>query len=419
MKTKKILGLSALTLATAAMAFAADTELLITGATAFRSSSHQAIQNYVNNHADWGGLEIYYVGGSVNGASRAIFRATSGSNPADTLTIKTSWSGSLAGIQALATGANVSEWLANSYITGTPGTYSIPASPTPTYVAAPANAALADNSQAETPYIGGTYTPLDADRVGAISFVWAKTPVHKNGSAQVVLDQITNITPLQAQLVTHGGAPASFFTKVPAHDAYTVLPLGRNSDSGTRLSAFAEIFLQPDASTALGSIEQYIVTDPTDLDGSGDIISLTGPVAATAGYSSGGTLAGFLGRSVASSFDTFLVSYLSLTDAASLPNVTFNPSTGEFSATNPALPFPILTFNGVEHSYAAVQEGKYSFWNYEYFLYDGSALTGAQQTVVDDLVDEITNNTASVSGLPLDNDFRVERAGAGQIITPL
>ncbi|RRJ96958.1 hypothetical protein Ga0100231_024725 [Opitutaceae bacterium TAV4] len=414
MKAAKVFMTSMLVISSASMAFAADIELRITGATAFRASSHQAIVNLITPAT----LEVAYVGSSLNGAGRAIFRGTSVANSSDTLTIKTSWSGSIRGIQSVASGGTVNpvtDWLANANLTGTPGIYQL-ATPisVPLTPVLPAHAALADNSQGETPYNhvnDSIYADLDGGPVGATPFVWVKG-THADATKQARLNLLTNITSQQAQLVLKNGAPFSFFSDTPSDSTYRVYALGRNVDSGTRLAAFAETFLDSLATFSASGIAQYQATVSGNR-----ITGITLWTPSSNGYSSGGTLATALSNQVTSSENFFLVSYLSLNDAATLPNVTFNTTTGEFTPTNPALPFPILTFNGSAHTYSAVREGRYSFWNFEYFLYNGNILTPGEQGVVDELITEITTNTASVAGLKLDENFRVIRAAAGLYIT--
>ena len=77
----------------------AQTNVYITGSTAFRSGAHSAIRAKMA-----AGYTMAFTGSDINSAAQAVFKGTIGTDPVN---VYTSWSGSVAGIKALAvTGAN-------------------------------------------------------------------------------------------------------------------------------------------------------------------------------------------------------------------------------------------------------------------------------------------------------------------------
>src|SRR5271170_6949134 len=117
MKAPKILFASLLALSTAGVS-QATTVVHITGSTAFRSAVHTAITNILQP-----GFTYAYSGTSFTGASQAIFTGTAITNSIPVV-IKTSWSGSLAGIETVsqAVASTVGTFLTNSTLQSPGGT---------------------------------------------------------------------------------------------------------------------------------------------------------------------------------------------------------------------------------------------------------------------------------------------------------
>src|SRR5208337_987809 len=93
-----------------------------TGSTAFRSAVHTAITQILQP-----GFTYAYTGTSFGGASQAIFTGTAITNNISVV-IKTSWSGSLAGIETVsqAHASTVSTFLTNTTSQSTGGTPNAP-----------------------------------------------------------------------------------------------------------------------------------------------------------------------------------------------------------------------------------------------------------------------------------------------------
>jgi hypothetical protein len=189
--------------------------------------------------------------------------------------------------------------------------------------------------------------------------------------------------------------------------------IGRDIDSGTRLTAFAETGLG-----ALATVRQYepikngalATTNGTGATGDGvavDALTSLWPIQTinniteglgNGGYPSGGLVALVLANHTAAG--QFMVSYVGVADAAT-------------AVTNGAKE---LTYNGVTFSASAVQEGDYTFWGYEHLYYSPAGVSGTKKQVADKLALQIFNTDAP---LPHYNDMAVKRATDGSVVLPL
>jgi hypothetical protein len=381
MKTAKLLMAGALAISAANLADA-QTVIRLTGSTAFRAATHAAITNSLQP-----GYTFAYSGSSIGSASQAIFTGVAKTNGASVI-IKTSWSGSVGGIQTVANQLNISTWLTNTTPQSAwPGAGSAPAVYDPP---TPPNVAMSDSFQGSTPFTSPT---LKQTIVGVVPFKWVASkdcPVAN-----------LNVTPKSAQnLFRTGKTPLAVFTGNPADETTIVYAIGRDPDSGTRLTALAETGIG-----VLTTIQQY---QPT-VSGStvtGQALWPTNTVngifvgRGNGGYSSGGTLAGVMTNTTAA-IGGFYLTYLGLSDAgAALPN-------GAKEAT----------FNGVYYGTNAVQEGQYTFWGYEHLMYR-TDYTGVGQVVADSVAAQLKNQDAAVSGI-LSSAMSVSRSSDGGLISTL
>jgi hypothetical protein len=392
--------LAALTALAFVGAASAQTTIRITGSTAFRAATITAIGNILNSGYTYG-----YVGSSVTGANQATFVGTTktGSLP---VIIKCSWAGSVGGVQTIAQQSPVVTTTLPYIAETSPltATGAVLTSSTATFDS-PANAdiAMSDTFQSSTAYYGTGYTTLTDTVVGVVPFVWTKGK-SSDTAVQASLDTVTNITPLLARAVLTGGAPLSMFTGSSADSGVYVYAMGRDEDSGTRLTAFAEsgfgIFNSPiqyEGTVTSGAITAIAPYRAQTILG----ISYT---TGHSGYASGGTLAGVLNNPVsASARDSLnakfaLIAYFGKNDANGVNGGNNN-----------------LTYNGVAYSDAAVQEGKYTFWGYEHLTYRNT-LTGNGKTVADQLATQIKTTDAAVSGVLL-STMHVSRSTEGAVIT--
>jgi len=394
-------GLLALVFAGVSSAQTAST-IRITGSTAFRAATVTAIGNILQPGYTYG-----YIGSSVTGASQSTFVGTTkvGSLP---VIIKCSWAGSTGGLQTIAQQSPVVT-TANPYISETSALSATGAAFTSSTAVfdSPANAdvAMSDTFQSSTAFNGPGYNNLVDTTVGVVPFVWTKGS-SSDTAVQASLANLTNITPLLARVVLQGGAPLSMFTGNAADSSVYVYAMGRDEDSGTRLTTYAE--------SGFGVFSSPLQYQPTV--SSGAIASIAPWPAATvlgisypvghSGFSGGGALATNLNTPVAATARDAtggkfaLVAYFGVNDAKNVNGGANN-----------------LTYNGVPYSVANVQEGLYTFWGYEHLTYR-STLSGNAKTVADQLANQIKTADASVSGVLL-STMHVSRSTEGAVITHL
>jgi hypothetical protein len=376
------------------------TTIRITGSTAYRAATVTAIQNILNPGYTYG-----YIGSSATGAGQSTFVGTTKTGNISVI-IKCSWAGSVGGVQTIAQQSPVVT-TTNPYISETnalTATGLVLTAATATFDS-PANAdvAMSDTFQSSTQFVGTGYNTLVDKVVGVVPFVWTKGQ-HSDTAVSASLANVTNMTPLLARAVLNGGAPLSMFTGTVADASVYVYAMGRDEDSGTRLTTFAEsgfgVFGSPIqfestvASGAITAIAPYHAQT---------ILGISYP-AGHSGYSSGGTLATTLNTPVAAAARDSLSSKFAL-----IAYFGVNDANGVNGGANN------LTYNGVAYSAANVQEGKYTFWGYEHLTYR-STLTGNQKTVADQLANQITTQDASVSGVLL-STMHVSRSTEGAVIT--
>ncbi len=256
MKTFTKLSTLILAVGLATSAHAADTFLYITGSTAYRSNTTQAILKYLgatgvsasSNTADLGSGNKYgYVGSTWSGAKSATFiTGTAGSRTI----IKTSWSGSEAGIQAVCNPGTVTvkflpaafDTTGDTTLTQTgAGSLTDPTTSggaASTYEAHTADACMSDTFQSSSRFTSPTLTDAVAggssQAVGIVPFLWVVQKGAPSG--------ISNMSPNMAQsLYTGSGFTSAQMLSGNAADASVrIYALGRDIDSGTRVTAFAE-----------------------------------------------------------------------------------------------------------------------------------------------------------------------------------
>lgn len=313
----------------------ADVTIYITGSTAFRS----AVSNAIKNKMTFGGGQGYaFTGSNFTGSSNQVFVGSVTGIPG-VVTVKTNWSGSVAGIKALTTNQNLSflDYPASTgtaYTLSSSGTGSVNTNNLNTV--AQADITMADNYQGSTSY---TNPSLTTQRVGVVPFAWVSSASAPAG--------LTNVTPQLARtLFQTGFCSAALFTNnnADASDKGTgtmVYAIGRDPLSGTRLVSFAESGIGIFTTVAQYQPSVVGVNGSTVNGVSGTTvtnINLT-PVDATVpttdpgmtGFSSGGNLADNLRYTTTSVTDDnsgigpmkiCFVSYLGESDAARAVNGT-------------------------------------------------------------------------------------------------
>ena len=351
----------------------AQTELRLTGSTAFRSATHTAIQKILAP-----GYRAAHTSTDLSKAGQAIFRGTVGT---EEVIIRTSWSGSVLGVQTVAQNLDVNFLPASA----------LPASGTTANAATGTEAgkpdvAMADNYQSATPFP----SPALTDKlVGVVPFQWVASKGSPTG--------LSNITPQLAQAVFQkGDAALSLFTGLAADEGMKVFATGRDPESGTRLTAFAESGIGVNStvvqwlpSVGSGVVASHVRWPETKVNG-----IVTVPLG-NGGYSSGGSLVTTM-QATTAALVGYYVSYMGTSDAASAIG-------GGAKA---------LTYNGVSYSLDNVKNGLYTFWGYEHLMYK-STLTGVQKTVADTLANQIDTVDAPIKR----SDMRVSREADGGLVT--
>jgi len=384
-------GLAAVAFSTPASA--ADLVIRIAGSTAMRSQVNTTLTT---------GLGYTLVAATNAAPGSANFhvysKVTNTPNTGDKTIIKTSYGGSVGGVQAVAQGLTTLSWLPNDAVAGTPTT-SVPA-----VEAVPADLAFSDVWQNATVF----NTPTLSDTiVGVVQFRW----VTNEGSP------ITNITPQQARvLYSSGELPLSFFTGNTTDVATKVYAFGRDPDSGTRVTSFAE--------TGLGTNPTVVQYKPT-LSGSQPSTTITEifPYPATTqfgisyvtgngGESSGSSLAGFMGSTSASvpvrasaGFTTGQVAAAQIYAVAPL-----GTSDAGTAVTNGAT---IIGYNGRNPAAGTalaneIKNGSYHFWSYLHCMHNG--LTGDKLAFYNSITSTLT--TTDAGGIKL-SEMAVQRFSDG------
>jgi len=382
----------------------ADLTIRITGSTAMRSN----VNTILTTGTGSGGLGYTNIAFQENSAGNATVSNSSfhiyekGTSPNKT-TILTSWSGSVAGVQAAAQGITGIKWLVPGTHTGKVANGSAVADNINT-----ADVAFSDVWQNATIF----NTPALTDTIcGIVQFRF----VTNNGSP------ITNITPQQVRvLYQNGNLPLSAFTGSSADEAKLVYAFGRDPDSGTRVTAFAENGLGTNP-----TVFQYKATV------SGGAITEIFPYAAqtlfgqtygigNSGESSGGTLAGYLNQtSTGVKLRTATGVTAGETTLANLYAIGYLGTSDAATAISGSTPGSVIAYNGMNPSTSgtaladAIKAGSYHFWSYLHCMHNG--LTGDKLTFYSDITTKLI--PAASGGIVL-GDMRVERFSDGGTVFP-
>ena len=421
MKLKTLLiGASALGFAAAAQA--QTTVINITGATAFRSAAHSAIMasftqsgalgttwNYAHNNT------TLTKGGS---AGRAIYKGTFPGITGTTV-IRTSWTGSVEGVRALTKPTLVPETYLTDSVANLSGfTSGEKAGATATETSTVHAFAFADMAQAAAP-AAYALPKLSGGPVGVIAFA---PVINKDADAS-----ITNITINQfRRLVSNGTIPARMLTGNASSNG-TIYNVARNDGSGTRVIQLAEI-----GHGQANLVKAYLLTGSASLNTpvlaplTADTVTYPNTaisndyratsVLGNAGYTSGGTIAGWMKLPSSGNFN--IVSWVGTPDAVTAVNLVSGVTTG-----GRVLAYKGEKLDGVaagaitSADKAKIALGKYSAWSFENLFYVGTLTTGTpKKAVYDKLVSVIPANIGT-AGVAL-TDLTVTRTTDGGVIAP-
>jgi len=453
---KKIKLLTAGMLAMLALNVAsAQTEIRLTGSTAFRKATVNSVENILKAGFVWG------VSGSSAGnlgANQQVFvgATKSGSLP---VIIKCSWSGSAGGVQSLAqnvpagqpfiidpTGVSINTSTgASSATVGltalTAGGVIIPSgNVTESHTA---DVALSDAFASTTPFTGAGFTALTDTVVGIVPFAWIKgayTPDSGVTNVPGGFPGVTNVSGVQGQELIGGGLSLNQFTGNPADQAVFVQMVGRDHDSGTRIGYIYDTQYGNYSSAVLQNIPNGATVGATQFAsqsaGSGVISTLSPwPVetvigetrsAGNEGFFSGGTVASVLNRDCDTSAGNYIISWLGFGDSPSVnpgAGYSYTDGAGNTSTITPSQ--NALTFDGyfpgtATHPfgppYVNVEQGIYTGWGYEHFLY-ATTFSGTPKTIADQIATQLTSE-ADFGGVgDLLSRMNATRTGDGVNVT--
>ena len=373
----------------------AQTIIDITGSTAFRSAVHNSLVAQFNGTT---GAGYAYTGTDVTKANQALFK---GRLSGVDFIVRTSFNGSVTGIQKVASGATDVAFIPTNATAASTGTANATASTT-----GAARFALSDVYQSSTPY----KTPsLTNNNVAVAPFRFLAS----NGAP------ITNMTPqLYRALYANATMPLSLFTGNPA-DTTPVYCTGRDNGSGTRATVMAEtgygintLVVQYYATlTNAGAAGATInAVDFVPTSGGPATLTLDAVNAGNGGYTSGGDVAKAVSAASAANVTidgsasggpVVLVGYAGTSDANT-------------ALTNP-VPAVALNYNGVAYSVAGVQNGTYTLWGYEH-LYSSSGLS-ANETIWYNSFKTTLSSNLGITGIAI-GTMNVNRSTDGAVVGP-
>ena len=381
---------------------------VITGSSAYRTQAQTALSNLGWTEVAW----FPGSGGSATSGNAQVY--TKGSD-----VVKTSWSGSAAGIQTVAGPAFDVGVIPDSNGTTWLGVGAYPTDPTSSGFTAQRlrpDIAFADNTQGSTVFNSDLYNPVDESTttyedltlatvsptvgspkqsaVGVVAFIWVASASasaspfsftdYRAGSGDT---KPLNITTQSAQaLFSVGYISLALLTGDAANANTTVVATGRNPDSGTRIITFAEsgiginsVVSQYQATVTGGAISALSLW-PTD------IVNGLSFDPGMSGYSSGSNLKTAMAATGPGAgltpglghYAGFLISYLSTGDGTGI--------TGGV----------VLRYNGVPYSNANIQQGSYTVWGYENIYYRSTPAAGVK-AFADGLATRLYNNDAAIT----------------------
>ena len=394
-------GFAAFTLAGAA--YSQTTVVNITGATAFRSAANTSIIALLGGA---GTTEYAYdttTGASAGATNRAIYRGTV-AGITGTVIVRASWSGSTAGIAAVAAGTPV-QVLKTTTAMSTAGTGF--AAVTADFETAAASFAFSDVAQSASTTLSPTLT---GSTVGVVPFQFVANQSAWNHAGMTNMsDQIMNA------LYSTSKVPLYFFTGVAA-DTKSVYATGRNNGSGSRATVLGET--QYGFFRAVQQFQNPVGTGITSHNGAGaiDRIDYVG----NNGNSSNSFLANLMkGTSTAVDLYEDGAAYLNNVDCLLLTYLTQSDvllAVADPDGSGPQLGAKALSYNGVTYSEAAVKNGSYTLWGYQW-LYQAPSITASETTFKTVFLSTIPANLGSAA-IPIPSMIVTRSGGDGGPILP-
>lgn len=377
-------------IASAVLAHSATAQIDITGSTAGRAAVHSNIITVLTGPGNT--LTSYAYSGaqapasaSPGSSTQAIYHGTvSGTS----VIIRTFWNGSVNGIQDVIQAIPQNGFFETSVLGNATGQGAVSGPLASNAVADQApEIGFSDVFQTSTAFSG----LVAEEEPAVIPFKWFKNEASAFSTNTADNAKITSVTALQLRRGYSGGTvPLSFFSGVAADETKLVRFTGRNSDSGTRLTAMAEI-----GRGTFGSIVQY--GSLVLISGNTIINSIGAP--GNGGQSSGANVARFVGGQLSNALITAntaaVIGYIGASDWQTAV---------DGGATE-------LPYNGQAYSEDNVRNGKYTFWGYLHM--NRMNLTGSALAFFNQLNTAIAANPGS--GLITVGSMEVNRTADGGI----
>lgn len=447
MKALKILALSALVLA--ALPADAQTVIRIVASNGDRTATQTAISKLLAPGWVYRGVNgNTSSSGSLATATGSNFGAWKGTYGTEEVVIKTSFSGALAGIAAVA--GSIDQRFVATDGTGSgsvpnPLTSNVPAE----YEVAKADFGFSTNFQSTSPFNGlfngVTYSPVTEQIVGISPLGFYASPGFPGTPSNPRPGYVPNITAtLARQLYETGSVRLAQFTGDWVNDRNKIVyAINRNTDAGQRFGALLEVGFGtssqvtawfPAVSNAItasgitygGSVDSHQLWPITQQPGTFAVPLGSG------GYNSGANLAAALTTILSADaykgkFTNeqgqpdflypdaeagYYVGYLTPGDAN-------NRVLGQNGVVPEQFRGVALRFNGVENTTENVKNGSYTAWLYNRILKPQSGLDGLKLTFADALKEQIaTVDAPSGGGLFDDDTVKVQRFTDGGLVVP-
>ena len=388
MKNNITSALVALGIVSLASAANANTVIYLTGSTAARAIIYSAC---TTSGEVFSGTSTVVSANNSSGASQIVFEGSI-SGISGLVDIDCSYSGSEVGIAAVAGQTVATEPALGQNVNG--GTFALPGLSPAFFTASSGWTAtstlpiaggtstpdltMADTSQAVSLTPTSTAALHSFGTVGVVPFTFMKG-YDSTGASEFAYTNVVNVaTPVFNTFVGTANT-ANFFTGQTNDVNASVVIVGRNKGSGTRVNALLNAAQYPVGN----SVDQWAYASyPV---GSGTL-TFTGSYASgqtltevgNDGFDSGGNVQSVMNVD-SSGQGAVLVGYLGLSDAAHAHN-NDNTGTGGTGSAPGSGAASFLTFNGVWESDAAVENGAYTFWGSEH-LY-GAVTPNANDTTV-------------------------------------
>lgn len=430
MTTKLKLLLAGLVLAASAQIATAQTTIYIVASNGDRTATQTAISKLLA--PGWVYQGISGAGntsssGNLSIATDSNFGAWNGTYQGNPVIIKTSFSGALAGIKAVAgkdAGVTARFVATNGTGTGTvpnPLTSSNPAD----YEEVAADFGFSTNFQSTSPFNppsfqGVNYAPIIEENVGISPLGFYASPGFPGSPSNPRPGYVPNITTqLIQQLYTTGYVSLAQFTGDWEQDGTEyVFAIGRNTDAGQRFGAYLENQFDKTSDVKVWFPTVSGGTTSGNITYGGTVTShQLWPVAqqpgqlpvplGSGGYNSGANLARALTLRLTSNAWTLGGLLPDATGGYYVGYVTPGDANNRVLGANGVVPVGdrgvALRLNGVELTTANVKNGTYTAWLYNRIIKPQSGLGGLKLTFADALRDQIRDVDAVAGGGIIDD----------------